>query len=50
MKKGLMMKKIMRYMLAAVVISTIFAITACGKVSGAVPIEGSGYPHTYPRR
>lgn len=29
----------------------IFAanLSACGKVSAPVPLEGSGYPHSYPR-
>ncbi len=27
-----------------------FVLSACGKVSAPVPIEGSGYPHSYPRR
>lgn len=24
-------------------------LSACGKVSTPVPLEGSGYPHSYPR-
>lgn len=24
-------------------------LSACGKLSAPVPIEGSGYPHSYPR-
>lgn len=28
----------------------ILGISACGKMSEPSPIEGSGYPHTYPRR
>ena len=27
----------------------IFSLTACGKVSNPSPLEGSGYPHSYPR-
>lgn len=50
MKKGFKMKKIIQYMLAAVAFSMLLNISACGKVSSAVPIEGSGYPHTYPRK
>ncbi len=30
--------------------SVVLGISACGKVSSPTPIEGSGYPHTYPRR
>lgn len=32
------------------VMSLILLMSACGKVSAPVPVEGSGYPHTYPRR
>lgn len=28
----------------------ILNVSACGKVSSPVPLEGSGYPHSYPRR
>ena len=27
----------------------ILGLSACGKVSMPEPLEGSGYPHTYPR-
>ena len=27
----------------------LLSVGACGKVSSPVPLEGSGYPHTYPR-
>lgn len=40
MKKGLLIF----LMLSAVVLS------ACGKMSAPEPFEGSGYPHTYPKR
>lgn len=29
---------------------TILTITSCGKMSENRPIEGSGYPHIYPRK
>ncbi len=28
----------------------ILALGGCGKMSAPSPIEGSGYPHSYPRR
>ena len=28
----------------------LLGIAACGKMSDPLPMEGSGYPHTYPRR
>ena len=31
-------------------IALVFCIASCGKMSEPSPIEGSGYPHTYPRR
>ena len=27
----------------------VLEVSGCGKVSIPVPIEGSGYPHKYPR-
>ena len=27
----------------------VLAVAACGKVSNPMPIEGSGYPHSYPQ-
>ena len=33
-----------------IVALVVFGLSACGKVSKSVPVEGSGYPHTYPRR
>lgn len=26
------------------------SLSGCGKVSNLTPIEGSGYPHSYPRK
>lgn len=31
------------------VFGLLFGLSACGKVSSPVPLEGGGYPHTYPR-
>ena len=31
------------------VLGVLIGLSACGKVSSPVPLEGSGYPHTYPR-
>lgn len=44
------MKNLTKFLMLSVMISMFLGIAACGKVSKAVPIEGSGYPHTYPRR
>lgn len=36
----------------AVLFFALFAagmLSSCGKLSAPVPIEGSGYPHSYPR-
>ncbi len=30
-------------------VACVFGISACGKVSSPSPLEGSGYPHSYPR-
>lgn len=43
------MKKALLPTLMAV-ISLIMILSACGKVSEPIPVEGSGYPHNYPRR
>ncbi len=39
-------KKIFIYSLLA---ACFFNVTACGKMSDPRPIEGSGYPHVYPK-
>lgn len=45
------MKYILKIFSAVMLIATIgVSVTACGKISSPEPIEGSGYPHTYPRR
>lgn len=36
-----------RYILVLSLI--MFSLSGCGKKSAPMPIEGSGYPHTYPR-
>lgn len=35
--------------LIALSIVAILAISSCGKMSAPTPLEGSGYPHDYPR-
>jgi len=32
------------------ILGLMLSLNACGKVSSPIPLEGSGYPHTYPRR
>lgn len=43
----------MQKLVKAGIIILLFALavnlSACGKVSAPVPLEGSGYPHSYPR-
>lgn len=49
MKKGNNMQNLTKLGLCALLVALLVNLSACGKVSKAVPIEGSGYPHTYPR-
>lgn len=44
------MKYIFKFFIIAVIVLTICGLAACGKVSDPVPLEDSGYPHSYPRR
>ena len=32
-----------------IVLHLVFGMAACGKMSDPKPIEGSGYPHVYPK-
>lgn len=34
---------------ALLIAFAVFQLSGCGKVSNPEPIEGSGYPHKYPR-
>lgn len=34
---------------AVLVIAGMLSLSACGKMTRAEPIAGSGYPHTYPQ-
>lgn len=43
-----MRKNFLSIMIA--VFSVIILLSACGKVSPPVPMEGSEYPHSYPKR
>ena len=43
------MKYILNFFIISLIIFTIGNLTACGKVSEPVPLEGSGYPHNYPQ-
>lgn len=43
MKHGFKMLKFL------IVFGMVFAIAACGKMSDPKPIDGSGYPHVYPK-
>ncbi len=44
------MKNFSKIFCVALLAALICAVCACGKVSNPVPMEGSGYPHSYPRR
>ena len=37
-------------LVVSLVTISCFMFVACGKMSDPVPVEGSGYPHSYPRR
>lgn len=43
------MKNICRLTILVALAAT-FMLSACGKMASPSPIEGSGYPHTYPKR
>lgn len=43
------MKNLSKLLNAVLLVTIILSISACGKVSAPEPIQGSGYPHTYPR-
>jgi hypothetical protein len=42
------MKKI--FLLAVLFLCASMMVGACGKMSKNEPVEGSGYPHIYPRK
>ncbi len=44
------MKYIAKIFYLSAFMALILLSSACGKISDPVPIEGSGYPHSYPRR
>ena len=43
----------MKYLVKFLMIFSVFFLmiwmSGCGRISSNVPIEGSGYPHSYPR-
>lgn len=39
-----------KFALQLFLLAAIIAVAACGKISMPQPIEGSGYPHSYPRQ
>ena len=43
------MKNICRLTVLAA-FAVVLALSACGKMAPPSPVEGSGYPHTYPKR
>lgn len=34
---------------ATLLLCSILTVSGCGKVSAPIAIEGSGYPHSYPK-
>lgn len=43
------MKNICRFTVLVTLVA-VLALSACGKMAAPSPVEGSGYPHTYPKR
>lgn len=43
------MQKLNRIILAVLLIAAVITTSSCGKISAPSAIEGSGYPHSYPR-
>ena len=43
------MKYLVKFLMISSIFFTILYVSACGRISANVPIEGSGYPHTYTR-
>ena len=43
------MKYLVKFLMIFSVFFSILYVSGCGKISPNVPIEGSGYPHSYPR-
>ncbi|MBR1915677.1 MAG: hypothetical protein IJ830_04495 [Alphaproteobacteria bacterium] len=44
-----MMKRVFGFFKIMLVLCVAFYLSACGKMSEPKPIEGSGYPHVYPK-
>lgn len=44
------MRYVFKFFSILLLATAILGTTACGKVSAPVPLEDSGYPHSYPRR
>lgn len=42
------MTNIRKIILFAAACVMLLAVSACGRYSAPSPVEGSGYPHTYP--
>lgn len=43
------MKRVFCFFKIMMILSFAFYLSACGKMSEPQPIEGSGYPHVYPK-
>lgn len=50
MKRLKKMKDAIKVFMICMLVLSISGLAGCGKVSNPEPIEGSGYPHIYPRR
>lgn len=42
------MQKLVKAGIFILLLAIVANLSACGKVSAPVPLEGSGYPHSYP--
>lgn len=46
---GQKMKYLVKFLMIFSVFFSILYMSGCGRISANVPVEGSGYPHEYPR-
>ena len=44
-----MVKRVFGFLKIMMILGAVFYLGACGKMSEPQPIEGSGYPHVYPK-
>lgn len=49
MKKAKKMKQESKIFILLFILFISISLSSCGKASRPEPLDGSGYPHTYPR-